>query len=351
MPFKTLCSFFSSDLAVDLGTYHVVVYARGRAIVCKEPAVVAVDKNREVIAIGSDVDRTLANYKEEVMVVRPLKYGAIADLDLAEKLIQYCIRKAHNGKEWVRPRVVVGVNPGMTQVERHAIESCTFRAGAAEVYLVESAIAAGHGAGMPMDEVYGIGIIDIGGGTTDINIISRGNLVYSRSVRAAGLEMDHDIIQYIKRKYDLLIGQRAAETIKIQIGSVYPFDEPKTTKVRGRHLLRGELNSIDIDAEEVRDALADSMSLIVDAIRVATEKAPPALIADLIESGFVLVGAGALLGNLDKRLMVETGFPVTLADDPPFATILGLGKTLYDFALHKRIKKMRNPVYDSNWEY
>lgn len=349
---RGLYSLFSSDLAIDFGTHSTLVYAKGRGIMYHEPSVIAVDKNLAVIAAGKTVADTLRVYKDSITVVRPIKGGAITRLDLAEKLIQHCIRMVHNGKTWVSPRVVIGVNPTMTQVERHAVESSTHRAGAAEVYLMETDIAAAHGAGVPMSEPYGIMIVDIGGGTTDISVISMGSAVYSYSIKSAGSQLDQSIVEYIRRKYNLLVGQRTAEKIKIAIGSAFPLDEGRTTRtmrIAGRHLLEGELRSIEINDEEIREALADDVTHIINAVRRAIERSPPDLAADIIERGIVLTGGGALLSNLDRRLCIETGVPVVIADDALSCVALGIGKTLNDFDLHRRMK-FGNPLYSTDRE-
>lgn len=346
---RELISLFSSDLAIDFGTHNTIIYAKGRGIVVSELSIVAIDKNQEVIAAGRRVAETLRTYQDSVTIVRPLKAGAITNLDLAEKLIQYCMRVAHNGKKWVSPRVVIGVHPEMSQVERHAVESCAYRAGASEVYLMETAIAAAHGAGVPMYEPYGVMLVDIGGGTTDINIISMGTCIHSTSIRAAGIQMDQSIIEYVRLKYDMLIGQSQAEKIKIGLGSAYPLDDLRTMKVRGRHLLNGELRTIELNDDEIREALSRDVKEIVEAIRMALETSTPELAADMIERGIILTGGGALLNNLDRRLSIETGLPITVAEDSLSSVVLGLGKTLHDFELHKRLKS-DNLLYSSQWD-
>src|ERR687890_400904 len=311
MAFKSLFSLFSSDLAIDLGTANTLVYAKGRGIVVSEPSIVAINKvTNQVEAVGRG----------------------------AEKMLQHFIRKAHNGKSWVRPRVVIGIPSEITQVERRAVEDSAYRAKASEVYLVEEAMCAAIGAGLPITEPHGNMIVDIGGGTTDIAVISLSGIVYSRAVRVAGNEMDEAITQYIKRKYNLLIGERTAEAIKIQLGSAFPLDEPLSMDVRGRNLIEGIPKTITITDEEVREALADSVATIVNAVRVALERTPPELSADIVERGIVLTGGGALLKNLDKRLSIETGLPVSVAEDPLSSVVLGAGKMLSDFNLLKRVK-------------
>lgn len=349
MVFKTLYSLFSSDLAIDFGTHNSLIYAKGRGIVVSEPSIVAVDKNLGVIAFGREVFETLAHHKDGIVVVRPLKDGAIASLDLAEKLIQYFIRKAHSGKHWPSPRVVMAVPLNMTQVERHAFESCAYSAGASEVYLVEAAIAAAHGVGVPTNEPFGTLIVDIGGGTTDINVLSMGSSVYSLSIRVAGDEMDNSITRYVRRRHGLSIGKLVAQRIKFDIGSAFPLDVPKSITVQGRHLFEGELRSINVNDDEVREALSDDVLSIANAIHRAIDGMPPDLTADILERGIVLTGGGALLSNLDRRLSLETGLPVSTAEDPLASVVLGLGRTLSDFDLLKRMK-LGNPLYGSNWE-
>jgi rod shape-determining protein MreB len=315
MAFKSIFSLFSSDLAIDLGTANTLVYAKGRGIVVSEPSIVAINKvTNAVEAVGRDAKEMLGRTPGNIVAIRPMKDGVIANFEVTEKMLQHFIRKAHNGKTWVSPRVVIGIPSEITQVERRAVEDSAYRAKASEVYLVEEAMAAAIGAGLPITEPHGNMVVDIGGGTTDIAVISLSGIVYSRSVRVAGNEMDEAITQYIKRKYNLLIGERTAEAIKIELGSAFPLDE------------------------EIREALADSVSTIINAVRVALERTPPELSADIVERGIVLTGGGALLKNLDKRLSIETGLPVSVAEDPLASVVLGTGKMLSDFDLLKRVK-------------
>src|SRR5918994_1199548 len=324
MAFKSIFSLFSSDLAIDLGTANTLVYAKGRGIVVSEPSIVAINKvTNQVEAVGRDAKDMLGRTPGNIVAIRPMKDGVIANFEVTEKMLQHFIRKAHNGKTWVSPRVVIGIPSEITQVERRA---------------VEEAVAAAIGAGMPITEPYGNIVVDIGGGTTDIAVISLGGIVYSRAIRVAGNEMDESITSYIKRKYNLLIGERTAEAIKIELGSAFPLDEPLSMDVRGRNLIEGIPKTITITDEEIREALADSVSTIVNAVRVALERTPPELSADIVERGIVLTGGGALLKNLDKRLSIETGLPVSLADDPLSSVVLGAGKMLSDFDLLKRVK-------------
>lgn len=350
MALESLRSLFSSDLAIDFGTYCTLIFARGRGIVFSEPSVVALDTGGEMIAAGSEVAAALRKFEDRITVVRPLREGAITELDLAEKFVKYSIRKSHNNKKWVSPRVVLGVHPGMTQVERHALESCASLAGAAEVYLVETAIAAAPGAGVSISEPYGVMIVDIGGGTTDIDVISMGSSAYSQSSRAAGLAMDESIVRYFKRKYDLVIGPRTAETLKIALGSAFPLDEERRMEVRGRDPRDGELRTVEVNDEDIRLAMSDVIADIVNLVRVVMERTPPDLYSDILERGIVLTGGGSLLANLDRRLTFETGMPVVTAGDPTAGVVLGIGKTLSDFNLLRRLK-WGNPLYGSEREF
>jgi len=339
MAFKSIFSLFSSDLAIDLGTANTLVYAKGRGIVVSEPSIVAINKvTNAVEAVGRDAKEMLGRTPGNIVAIRPMKDGVIANFEVTEKMLQHFIRKAHNGKTWVSPRVVIGIPSEITQVERRAVEDSAYRAKASEVYLVEEAMAAAIGAGLPITEPHGNMVVDIGGGTTDIAVISLSGIVYSRSVRVAGNEMDEAITQYIKRKYNLLIGERTAEAIKIELGSAFPLDEELSFEVRGRNLIEGIPKTITITDEEIREALADSVSTIINAVRVALERTPPELSADIVERGIVLTGGGALLKNLDKRLSIETGLPVSVAEDPLASVVLGTGKMLSDFDLLKRVK-------------
>lgn len=332
-------SFFSNDLAIDLGTANTLVYAKGRGVVVSEPSIVAINKvTNQVEAVGHEAKEMLGRTPGSIVAIRPMKDGVIANFEVTEKMLQHFIRKAHNGKTWVSPRVVIGIPSEITQVERRAVEDSAHRAKASEVYLVEEAVAAAIGAGLPITEPGGNMVVDIGGGTTDIAVISLSGIVYSRSLRVAGNVMDEAITQYIKRKHNLLIGERTAESIKIELGSAFPLDEPLSREVRGRNLIEGVPKTITITDEEIREALADSIVSIVDAIRVALEKTPPELAADIMERGMVLTGGGALLKKLDKRLMVETGLPVSVASDPLSSVVLGTGQMLSDFELLKRVK-------------
>jgi rod shape-determining protein MreB and related proteins len=335
----SIFSVFSNDLAIDLGTANTLVYAKGRGIVVSEPSIVAINKvTNQVEAVGRAAKEMLGRTPGGIVAIRPMRDGVIANFEVAEKMLQHFIRQAHNGKTWVSPRVVIGIPSGITQVERRAVEDSAHRAKASEVYLVEESVAAAIGAGLPITEPGGNMVVDIGGGTTDIAVISLSGIVYSSSLRIAGNEMDEAVIQYIKRKYNLLIGERTAESIKIDLGSAYPLDEPLSREVRGRNLIEGIPKTITVTDEEIREALADSVAAIVNAIRVALEKTPPELSADIFERGIVLTGGGALVKSFDKRLMIETGLPVSIADDPLSSVVLGAGQMLSDFELLKRVR-------------
>ena len=339
MSFPLLSGLRSSDLAIDLGTANTLVFAKGRGVVVSEPSIVAINKiTNNVEAVGKEAKEMLGRTPGNIVAIRPMRDGVIANFEVAEKMLQHFIRKAHNGRSWVSPRVVIGIPSEITQVERRAVEDSAYRAKASEVYLVEEAVAAAIGAGLPITEPYGSIVVDIGGGTTDIAVMSLGGIVYSRAVRTAGDAMDDAISEFIKRKYKLLIGERTAEEIKITLGSAFAFDEPLTMEVRGRNLVEGVPRTIVVTDEEVREALDDCVSQIVNAVRVALERTPPELSSDIIDRGIVLTGGGALLKNLDKRLTAETGLPVTVADDPLTSVVLGASKMLSDFALLKRVK-------------
>jgi rod shape-determining protein MreB len=272
-----------------------------------------------------------------IVAIRPMKDGVIADFEITEKMLSYFIRKAHNRSTLVRPRIIVGIPSEVTQVEKRAVKDSALKAKASEVYLVDQAMAAAIGAGLPITEPSGNMVVDVGGGTTDIAVISLAGIVYSKSVRVAGNEMDEAIIQYIKKKYNLLIGERTAEQIKLEVGSAYPLDEPMTMEIKGRDLLEGIPKTLTVTDAEIREALAEPISIIVNAVRVALERTPPELSADIVDRGIVLTGGGSLLKNLDKLLREETGLPVSVAEDPLSSVVLGTGKMLSDFDLLRKI--------------
>jgi rod shape-determining protein MreB len=338
MNFRSLFHLFSSDLAIDLGTANSLVFAKGKGIVVNEPSIVAINKvTGEVEAVGKEAKDMLGRTPGNIVAIRPLKDGVIADFKVTEKMLNYFIQKAHGRKLLVHPRIIIGVPSEITQVEKRAVIDSAFRAKASEVYLVEQAMVAAIGAGLPITEPSGNMVVDIGGGTTDIAVISLSGIVYSRSVRLAGNEMDDAITQFIKRKYNLLIGERTAEQIKIEIGSAYPLDEPLTMEIKGRNLIEGIPKTLVITDEEIREALSECVGTIVNAVRVALERTPPELSADIVDKGIVITGGGSMLRNLDKRIREETSLPVTLADDPLSSVVLGTGRMLSDFGLLKKI--------------
>ena len=338
MNFRSLFSVFSSDLAIDLGTANTLVYARGRGVVVNEPSIVALNKNSgEICAVGKDAKEMLGRTPGNIVAIKPMKDGVIADFKVTERMLNYFIRKAHNRKLLVHPRIVIGVPSEITPVEKRAVQDSAYRAKASEVYLVEQAMAAAIGAGLPITEACGNMVVDIGGGTSEIAVISLSGIVFSRSVRVAGNEMDEAIMHYLKRKYSLLIGERTAERIKIEIGSAHPLEKPLTMEVRGRNLIEGVPKTITVTDAEMREALSECVGTIINALRVALERTPPELSADISDRGIVLTGGGSLLKNLDKRISEETGLPVSLADDPLACVALGTGKMLSDFNLLRQI--------------
>jgi rod shape-determining protein MreB len=338
MNLRSVFSLFSSDLAIDLGTANTLVYAKGRGIVVNEPSIVAINKlTGEVEAVGRDAKEMLGRTPGNIVAIRPLKDGVIADFKVTERMLNYFIQKAHGRKLFVHPRIIIGVPSEITQVEKRAVIDSAYRANASEVHLVEQAMVAAIGAGLPITEPSGNMIVDIGGGTTDVAVISLSGIVYSRSVRVAGNEIDEAIMQYLKRKYNLLIGERTAEQIKIQIGSAYPLDKPLTMEIKGRNLIEGVPRTITVDDSEIREAISECVAAIMNAIRVALERTPPELSADISDRGIVLTGGGALLRNLDKRIREETGLPVSIAEDPLACVALGTGKMLSEFKLLRKI--------------
>ena len=335
---RPLASLFSEDLAIDLGTVNTRVYARGRGIVVNEPSAVALDdRTGEVQAVGTEAKEMLGRTPANIRVVRPLKDGVIADFKVTEKMLNYFIQKAHQRRTLVHPRVIISIPSEITQVERRAVTDSAYRARAAEVHLVEQAMMAAIGAGLPVTKPGGNFVVDIGGGTTDVAVISMSGIVYSRSLRTAGNHMDESIMNYVKRKYNLLIGERTAEQIKIEIGSASALEKPVTMEVKGRSLIEGIPKTITVDDSDIREALNECVAAVVSAIRVALERTPPELSADISDRGIVLAGGGALLRNLDKRIRDETGLPVCVADDPLCSVVLGIAKLLDDFKLLRRV--------------
>jgi rod shape-determining protein MreB and related proteins len=341
MVFSSLWGLLSDDLAIDLGTANTLIYVKGQGIVCNESSVVAVQKDsrgaRRVLAVGLEAKRMLGRTPGNIVAIRPLKDGVIADFETTEAMLRYFIQKVHNRRALVRPRIVICVPNGITEVEKRAVKESAESAGAREVYLMEEPMAAAIGAGLPVTEPVGNMIVDIGGGTTEVAVISLAGVVFSRSIRVGGDKMDESIIQYIKRKYNLLIGERTAELIKITIGSAYPGDEIQTMEIKGRDLVAGVPKTVELSDEEIRDSLLESVNQIVEAVRVALERTPPELASDIVDKGIVLAGGGALLRNLDVLLREETGLPVVVADDPLTAVVMGAGKALDELSLLKEV--------------
>lgn len=327
------------DLAIDLGTANTLVFLKGRGIIVQEPSIVVINKQTgKVSAVGKRAKEMWGKTPASVMAIKPMRDGVIADFEIAEKMLDFFIKKSTNNRSFLlRPRIVISIPTGITQVERRAVKDVATRAKASEVYLVEQPMSASVGADLPISEPTGNMIVDIGGGTTDIAVISLNGIVFNHSIRIAGNEMDEAIIQFIKKKYNLLIGERSAEQVKMQIGSAYPLDEPMTIEIKGRDLREGIPKTIIVDDQEIREALEDVVSAIVNAVRIALEKTPPELSADIIDRGIVLTGGGSLLKNMDKRLREETQLPVFVTEDPLTSVVLGAGKMLDDLELLKKI--------------
>ena len=336
--FATMLSHFSHDLAIDLGTANTCVFARGLGIVVSEPSIVALNTvTGKVEAVGREAKEMLGRTPGNITAIKPMRDGVIADFEAAEKMLTHFIRKAHQRSGWLRPRVVIGVPSEITQVERRAVKDSALRAKASEVHLIEEAMAAAIGAGMPITEASGNMVVDIGGGTTDIAVISLAGIVYGKSVRVAGNELDEAIIQHARRAHNLLIGERTAEQIKIEIGSAFELEQRLTMEVKGRHMLEGRPVTVTMDDVEIRAAMGEPVRAIVQAVHDALERIPPELSADIFDRGIILTGGGSLLKNLDQRLREETGLPVQLAEDPLSSVVLGAGKMLSDFDLLRRI--------------
>jgi rod shape-determining protein MreB len=336
-----ILGWFSNDLAIDLGTATTLVYVRGRGIVLNEPSVVAIEKKTErVLAVGTEAKKMLGRTPGNILAIRPMKEGVIADFEMAEKMLRHFITKAHNRSTFVRPRIIIGVPSRITQVEQRAVRDSAELAGAREVYLIEEPVAAAIGAGLPITEPSGNMVVDIGGGTTDIAVLSLGGIVYSESVKVAGDRMDDAIMNYVKKKYNLLIGDHMAERIKVEVGSAYPFEEKKTMLVKGRDLISGIPRTLVLDDAEIREALLETISTIVNAIKVALENTPPELAGDIIDCGIVLTGGGSLLHGMDIRLREETGLPIITVDDPLTSVVLGVGKILDEIDLLRKISVM-----------
>ncbi|MCC6450352.1 MAG: rod shape-determining protein [Candidatus Aureabacteria bacterium] len=324
-----LLGLFSNDIGIDLGTANTLVYVKGEGIVLLEPSVVAVQAGtNNVLAVGEDAKKMLGRTPGSIVAIRPLKDGVIADFDITECMLRYFIRKVHNRRSLVAPRVVIAVPSGITEVEKRAVKDSAEQAGARLVYLIEEPMAAAIGIGLPVQEPAANMVVDIGGGTTEVAIISLAGIVFSKSVRVGGDEMDEAIIQYLKRNYNLMVGERTAEEIKISIGSAYPLAEERVMEVKGRDLIAGLPKTLRITSEEVREALSESISTIVEAVRITLERCPPELSADLVDRGLIMTGGGSLLKGFPRLISEETGLPVHLADEPLQTVALGTGKVL-----------------------
>ena len=332
MVFEALWGLFSTDLAIDLGTANTLVYVKGKGILFSEPSVVAIQRDskgqKSVLAVGSEAKEMLGRTPGNIFAIRPMKDGVIADFEITGEMLRYFIAKTHNRKTPLRPRVVISVPSDITSVEKRAVRDSAQSAGAREIYLIEEPMAAAIGAGLPVAEASGNMVVDIGGGETEVVVISLSGIVTSQSIRVAGDKMDETILQYVKRKYNLLIGERTAELIKINIGSAYPEENPQSIEVKGRDLVTGIPKSLEINSEEVREALTESINTIIDTVRITLEGTPPELAADIVDKGIMLVGGGALLKNLDILLREVTSLPITIVDDPLSSVVLGAGMVL-----------------------
>ncbi len=337
---------FSKDIGIDLGTANTLIFMKGKGIIMREPSVVAVDtRNDTVRYVGQDAKEVIGRTPGSIVAVRPLKDGVIADFDITASMLQIFIRKVCNNSVLARPRIIICIPSGVTEVERRAVREAAFKAGAKHVSIIEEPMAAAFGAGLPVAEATGSMVVDIGGGTSEVAVISLGGIVASRSVRVGGDELDNSIIQYIKRKYNLLIGERTAEDIKINIGSAFPLEEEATMDIKGRDLMDGLPKNIQITSEEIREALADPLSMVLDAIRTTLEKTPPELSADIIDHGITLTGGGALLRGLDQLIEKETGMPVHIAESPLDCVAMGTGRVLDD------IDRLRDLLADDAKSY
>lgn len=336
--FNYIMGLFSNDMGIDLGTATTLVFVKGEGVVLCEPSVVAIQKgSSRVLAVGEEAKRMLGRTPGSIVAIRPMKDGVIADFEVTESMLRYFIKKVHHRRVLVRPRMIIAIPSGITEVEKRAVKDSAEHAGAREVFLVEEPIAAAVGVGLPIQEPAGNMIIDIGGGTTEMAVISLAGIVYAKCIRIGGDEMDEAIIEHLKKTYNLMIGERTAEEIKIKIGSAYPLDEELSMEVRGRDLVAGLPKVITISSEEIREALSNPINAILEAARVTLERTPPELSADLIERGIVLAGGGSLLRGIDKLLSEETGLPVHIAEDPITSVALGTGKVLDEIRYLKRL--------------
>lgn len=335
-----LLGYFSQDLAIDLGTANTLVFVRGKGIVLNEPSVVAVQQDHrgmKVLAVGLEAKEMLGRTPGNITAIRPMKDGVIADFDVAEAMLRYFIQKVHNRRRLVRPRIIICIPFGITEVEKRAVRESALSASASEAHLIQEPMAAAIGAGLPVTEPQGNMIVDIGGGTTEVGVISLGGIVYSKSLRVAGDKMDAALVAYVKRKHNLLIGERTAEKIKMKVGCAWPQDEELSMDIKGRDLVHGVPKTVTITSEEAREALAEPVGAIVDAVKTTLERTPPELAADIIDKGIILAGGGALLRGLDTLLREETGLPVLIADQPLYCVVMGCGKALEQLDLLKKV--------------
>lgn len=338
-----LFSYFSQDMAIDLGTASTLIYIKGKGIVLNEPSVVTIESSsKNILAVGEEAKRMVGRIPGNLQAIRPLREGVIADFDMTERMLRYFIQKVHQGGTFIRPRIIIGIPSRITQVEQRAVRESAELAGAREVYLIEEPVAAAIGAGLPITEPSGNMVVDIGGGTTDIAVISLGGIVYSESVRIAGDQIDNAIINHLKREYSLLIGEHMAERLKMEIGSAHPLPEKKQMAVKGRDLVSGIPRTIFIDDTEIRHALEDCITTIIGAIRMALEHTPPELAGDIIDRGIVLTGGGSLLQGLDDRLREETSLPIVTVDDPLTSVVYGVGKALEEIQLLQSLSTQSN---------
>ncbi|MFC1592474.1 rod shape-determining protein [Candidatus Omnitrophota bacterium] len=336
--FNYLLGLFSNDMGIDLGTATTLVYVKGEGVILCEPSVVAIEKGTShVLAVGDEAKRMLGRTPGNIIAIRPMRDGVIADFEITEAMLRYFIKRVHHRKVLVRPRVVIAIPSGITEVEKRAVRDSAERAGAREVYLIEEPVAAAIGVGLPIQEPIGNMIIDIGGGTTEIAVISLAGIVFSKSIRIGGDEMDDTIIEHLKKNYNLMIGERTAEDIKIKIGSAYPIDEELSLEVKGRDLVSGLPKALTVTSQEIRDALKEPLEAIIEAVKVSLERTPPELAADLIEHGIIMAGGGVQLKGLDMLISEATGLPVHVADDPLTAVAQGTGKVLSEIRYLKRV--------------
>jgi rod shape-determining protein MreB len=334
---NNILGLFSNDIGIDLGTANTLVYVKDRGIVLREPSVVAVQAGtKRILAVGDEAKRMLGRTPGNIVAIRPMKAGVIADFEITEAMLRYFIKKIHNRRKMVRPRIIIAVPSDITEVEKRAVKDSATHAGAREVFLIEEPMAAAIGVGLPVQEPAGNMIVDIGGGTTEVALISLAGIVFSRTVRVGGDEMDECIVQYMKRVYNLMIGERTAEEIKITMGSAYPVEEEISHEVKGRDLVAGLPKTLTITSEEIREALQEPVSSIIDAIRITLERCPPELSSDLVDRGMILAGGGALLTGIDKLIAEQTGLPVHLADDPLTAVAEGTGVVLNELNFLRR---------------